>query len=194
MQRRSPILLLGARACTLGGVAAASGVIGHVHAGGVVPTLNQLLVVWLASSALSAGFLLREAGWLRIAMLLLGEQLLIHTSLMWIVGMPRMSMPGMASMPGMRDMSVLPSLDMLAAHAAAAAIAGLWLWRGERALWTLVALAGTVLDRWWRPMMISPPPSASLADAHDSTGLLSPWGPRLAREVPRRGPPRIAVL
>jgi len=197
MHPRPRLPLLGARACALGLVAACVGVWGHVHAGGGDPSPAQLLLVWIAASALSAGFLLREAGWVRIAALLLGEQLLIHTALMWMVGMPASSMPGMASMPGMgpmsgHDLSPVPSAGMLVGHAAAAAIAGLWLWRGERAMWTLIALAGASLRVLWRPCVVAAMPAVSVPRVE--ADLLPLWGLRRASDVNRRGPPALAAL
>lgn len=198
MHPRPRLPLLGARACALGLVAASVGVWGHVHAGGGDPSLAQLLLVWVAASALSAGFLLREAGWLRIAGLLLAEQLLIHTALMWMVGMRGSSMPGMASMPGiagmsgMREVTPVPSVNMLVGHAVAAAIAGLWLWRGERAVWTLVALAGTSLRVLWRWCVVTAIPAVPVPRVE--ADLLALWGLRRARDTSRRGPPAPAAL
>ncbi|MGN6721154.1 MAG: hypothetical protein ACTHJM_00915 [Marmoricola sp.] len=191
-----PLRLVGARACALGLVATVGGVWGHVHAGGGVPDLLQLVRVWLAASALSAGFLLREVGWLRIASLLLGEQLLIHTTLMACGGMPA-SMPGMADMPGMpgmssTHMSLVPSVGMLVGHAVAAAVAGLWLWRGERTAWMLIALAGASLRILWRHCLIVPVPRASVPTV--DADLLPLWGLCRARDVSRRGPPEPALL
>lgn len=196
MHPRAQVWLLGVRACALGGVAAAFGVFGHVHAGGGAPGAAQVVTLWLAASVVASGFLMREAGWLRIVALLLAEQLLIHLGLMWMVGMPSMpGMPGMRAMagmdmPAMRPMSVLPSGGMLAGHALAALIAGLWLWRGERALWTLIALAGASLRVLWRRFVITP---VALPAVRTATELLPLWGLRVAREVSRRGPPLIAV-
>lgn len=190
--------MIGARAAALGGVATIFGVMGHVHAGGSAPGLAGIAWVWLASSVLSIGFLIRRAGLMRIASLLLAEQVLVHVGLMWLVGMPNpgpmQSMPGMADMPGMMSMpaphaSPLPSLSMLAAHALAAAIAGLWLWRGECALWSLMGrvVVGLHLDRH------EPITPATAPDLRIETGIFVCWGSRIAREVPRRGPPQVAM-
>jgi hypothetical protein len=190
MHVRTQIWLLGARSCVLGGVATTFGVFGHVHAGGGDPTAAQVLGVWLAASVLCGGFLMREAGWFRIAALLLVGQLLIHVGLMWMVSMPTMSaMPGMPGM-AMPGMSLVPSGGMVAGHLVAAAIAGLWLWRGERALWSLIAQAGGSFLLLRRPFVAV---SVTLPDVYIATDLLPLWGLRVTRHVGRRGPPPVAV-
>ena len=186
--------LVGARACAVAAVATVFGVIGHVHAGGGDPYLMPALGLWLVASALSAAFLVREAGWLRIAALLLGEQLVVHVGLMRLADpapMPAMGgMPGMSGMPAMSQMSVLPSPSMVLGHALAAAVAGLWLWRGERALWALLTLVfERVRTSWLRVDPLGRLPEVAI------TVMLRPsWGLRIAREVPRRGPPCLMAL
>ena len=201
MHPRSSLRLVGVRACALAAVATTSGVLGHVHAGGSAPGLAQVLGLWLAASALSAGFLIRQVGWVRIVALLLGEQLLVHAGSMWVAvhsgsSMPAMAnMPGMAGMsgmPGMHSMSPIPSPSMIAAHALAAAVAGLWLWRGECALWALLALAGASVRVLWRRVVIRP--LRAMPALRVALDVRSTWGLRIAREVQRRGPPRLAAL
>lgn len=191
--------IVAVRACALAAVATAFGVIGHVHAGGSGPGLSQVLGLWLAAAALSFAFLMREVGWIRIAVLLLGEQLLVHASLMWVVdnhGSPMSAMagmPAMAGMSGMSGMSAVPSPTMIAAHGLAAMVAGLWLWRGECALWALLTLAGESLQVLLRRMAIRPLTQHRLPTLR-VVGFRSLWGMRIAREIPRRGPPRLATL
>lgn len=191
--------LVGVRACALAAVATTLGVLGHAHAGGSAPGLMQVVGLWLTASVLSAGFLMRQVGWQRIVALLLGEQLLVHASSMWLAGpstadMPSMpDMPGMA-MPGMHTMSAIPSPSMIAAHALAAVVAGVWLWRGECALWALLALAGESVRILWRRVVIGPVRVRPLPALGVALEIRSLWGLRIAREVPRRGPPRLATL
>lgn len=79
--------------------------------------------------------------------------------------------------------ALLASVALLAgslAHAAAAAVVGLWLARGEHALWALVRLAGPVA----LPIVSGPPRVVRV----DHTGL-PPTSLALARSLRRRGPP-----
>lgn len=83
--------------------------------------------------------------------------------------------------------SVVPLAGSLA-HAAAAAVVGLWLARGEHALWALVRLAGRSLARLAGPAalpVVSGPPRVVRVD---HTGL-PPTSLALARSLRRRGPP-----
>lgn len=78
---------------------------------------------------------------------------------------------------------------MMAVHLAAAVGVGAWLARGERCLWTLIALAGRrILTAAWavRPLVVLP--SARLLAAADDThrALRSRW---VAGPATRRGPP-----
>lgn len=186
--------LVGARACAVSAVATVFGMIGHVHAGGGDPHLMPVLGLWLGASVLSAAFLVREAGWLRIVALLLGEQLVVHVGLMRLAdlgSMPAMGgMPGMTGMPAMSQMSVLPSPSMVLGHALAAAVAGLWLWRGERALWALLTLVFERVRTSW----LRVDPLGRLPGIPINVMPRPLWGLRIARDVPRRGPPRLAAL
>lgn len=188
--------LVGVRACAVAGVATIFGVMGHLHAEGGDPGVSELLAIWLATTALAAGFLIREAGWLRIAVLLLGEQLLVHTSLMWVAvreARPMSDMPGMAGMQGMHHMNVLPSPTMLAGHGVAAAVAALWLWQGERAFWALLTIAGDSLRVLLRGGTARPLMPDATSGPLGSDDLRPSWGVLLAREAPRRGPPAFAA-
>ncbi len=82
-----------------------------------------------------------------------------------------------------------PHAAMALAHAAAAAVVGLWLARGEHALWVLVWLAGRSLARLAGPVPlivgVAGPPRVVRAD-HT---LLPPTSRALARTLRRRGPP-----
>jgi hypothetical protein len=85
---------------------------------------------------------------------------------------------------------------MMAAHVLAAALVGLWLAVGERALWTLVALAGALT---LRPLLLL----GALVRATRPTAVVAvlahrePRAPAhrllLARCVVRRGPPLLAI-
>ncbi|MGN6161007.1 MAG: hypothetical protein ACTHOG_04810 [Marmoricola sp.] len=197
MHSPARLRLVGGRACVLGGVATAAGAVGHVHAaGGQAPGLPPLLVSWLLASVVSALFLGRQVGWALLSALLLGEQLGVHAGLMLWATPSASSMPGMADMPGMAmpmpAMSAIPSPAMVGAHLGAAVLAGLWLWRGERALSTLLGLvAGTIQLLWCRAVVGPPSPVARMNVCFD---LQSWWEVHLARGMPRRGPPACAAL
>lgn len=78
---------------------------------------------------------------------------------------------------------------MLAVHLLAAVLVGLWLAVGERALWTLVALATAVLLRlltFVGPVL----PARGLATVPGEPAV-PPASVRLARCVVRRGPPAL---
>ena len=77
---------------------------------------------------------------------------------------------------------------MALAHAAAAAVVGLWLARGEHALWLLVALAGQAvapLVRWPAAVVMTVPPRVVPVDGR----LLPPVSHALVSSLRRRGPP-----
>ena len=82
---------------------------------------------------------------------------------------------------------------MMLAHVVAAALVGLWLARGERYLWTLVALTGRrILIGTWSlvPVGVAPTTRASYAAVRDLPGPRSLW---LVRPASRRGPPLLAA-
>lgn len=197
MRRAPGLRLIGTRATALGGVATIFGVIGHVQAGGSDPNAWTLAALWLGATLLSLPFLIGRVGLLLIAALLLGEQILVHVGLMALVGMPAApmaDMPGMAMPMPSTQMSVFPSTNMLLAHAAAALIAGLWLWRGECALWSLLSRVAIRLRfRWLAPIpsLAVPGLDKSSFERHSTSNGIAE---RLSREVPRRGPPLLAAI
>jgi hypothetical protein len=77
---------------------------------------------------------------------------------------------------------------MMAAHLAVAALVGLWLAYGERALWTLVALLGRRLLLAWRPVAVEPRPAPTPA-----WRALPPARSHTRDPHPHRGPPLLAV-
>ncbi|MEP9364931.1 hypothetical protein ABLE68_18355 [Nocardioides sp. CN2-186] len=82
---------------------------------------------------------------------------------------------------------------MMVAHLVAAALVGLWLARGERYLWTILALTGRrVLLAAWAlvPARVAPTTLASYAAVRDLPGPRSLW---LVRPASRRGPPLLAA-
>lgn len=190
---------VGFRAAVVGGVATLVGVLGHVRAGGESPSIALLCGLWLLCTASSVLFLLRQATWLRLALLLLVEQVLVHSALM-VAAMrstPAMpDMPSMASMPappGMADdsmpaMSATPSPEMVLMHALAAAVVALWLWRGECALARLLAVARDSIALLWPTVLVSPVVDGQRSPLLPNVGRAS-WGLLCAQTVRRRGPP-----
>ena len=82
---------------------------------------------------------------------------------------------------------------MMVAHLVAAALVGLWLARGERYLWTILALTGhRILLAAWSlvPVGVAPTRLASYAAVRDLPGPRSLW---LVRPASRRGPPLLAA-
>lgn len=105
---------------------------------------------------------------------------------------------GALTHPGHLDMtpSVHGSLGMLLAHTLAAVLCGLWLWRGEAAVFQLArsfaaALFAPMLLVLWTPDRtgLKPPARRVTADAP----ALGPSGTLLHHVVSRRGPPALPV-
>lgn len=82
---------------------------------------------------------------------------------------------------------------MMAAHLVAAALVGLWLARGERYLWTVLALTGRrILLAAWALVPIGVAPTTRPSYAAERT-LLGPRSLWLVRPGSRRGPPLLAA-
>ncbi len=194
--------LLWSRALILGGLASALGTVGHVSAGGLLPgaaTLTTLVVVMVALSAL---LLLRPASSMRLVLMLAAGQAGVHLVLTSAAG-HTVAAPGHDahlqvtgtspwSLSVDRMMShVVGHGPMMVAHLVVAALLGLWLARGESALWTIIALTA-------RRMVASAPTLAVLetrprgltTPAPCPVGPRSPWQ---AHPHTRRGPPLAAL-
>lgn len=194
--------LLWSRALVLGLVAVGLGTAGHVSADGLLPGAGALATLIVVMVALSALLLLRPASGVRLALTLAGGQALVHVVLSASAGHSGVAtMPHHTSHPhmtadGTQSSGVLMGeiiahvtthAPMMLAHVAAAALVGLWLARGESALWTLIALAS-------RRILVSPPalavvdplPRQLTTPSPCPAGPLSPWQ---AQPRTRRGPP-----
>ena len=165
-------------------VLAASGVLGgslfHVAADGGLPGPPGLLAIWVVSTVAVAPLLGAELGPYRVVALLVAWQAGVHA----ILGVLADRGPGVQAVaststattgghhathaalieaPGAMDVvlaTMIGHAPMALGHAAAAALAGLWLAAGERALGSLLALshqrvcvpAGARLRSWiWLP-------------------------------------------
>jgi hypothetical protein len=203
---------------TRAAVLAACGVIGgslfHAAADGRLPGLAVLLAVWVVSTVAVAPLLGVELSRSRVVVLLVAWQAGVHVAL----GALGAQGPGahaaathpaahhathaaLVEAPGVMDVALATigaHAPMALGHAAAAALAGLWLAAGERALWSLLALsrervcvpAVDLLRSWLRlPGDVSLPlrPGAVLTLADVPTARFPTW--LLAGCLGRRGPP-----
>lgn len=210
------------RALTLALVMLGCGVAGHVAAGGSAPAASLLVPVFVLLAVAVAPLLGAPPSMGRAAALLIAGQAALHVVLEVLGGSGTvdvvdrsMSMQGhgpaepLASHLLRHDMTpasagslaaVAPGghLGMLLVHAAAALVVGLWLAAGERAAWTVVAVAALpVVDAWIRLRELArtdavgwaaPRPLALPRWSHEVEVRSSTWA---GRGVSRRGPPRL---
>ena len=203
-------VLRGVRALVLSAVGLITGVTFHVSADGLLPGWWALLALWAVSTAGAAPFLGVPASTRRVVTLLVLWQTLVHGALTVLSG-HRGDLADPHEQVGQHAHGVVwsrlhhlvedmsgPHAAMALGHLVAAAVAGLWLAAGERALWRLFALAA-------RPVL-------AVVGTFCSVGLVAGWsgtvqrpaapqvapGARLlslwflVRAVPRRGPPAAA--
>lgn len=94
--RATPVLLW-SRAALLAVVVLAVSVIGHVSADGLLPGPLALLTMLVATTAVSARFLTRQASTPRLVALLVGGQVVIHGVLTLLAGHASGAVPGAGS-------------------------------------------------------------------------------------------------
>lgn len=94
--RATPVLLW-SRAALLAVVVLAVSVIGHVSADGLLPGPLALLTLAVATTAVSARFLTRQASTPRLVALLVGGQVVIHGVLTLLAGHASGAVPGAGS-------------------------------------------------------------------------------------------------
>jgi hypothetical protein len=207
------------RALTLASVMLASGLAGHLAAGGVAPATSLLLPVFVLLTAAIAPLLGAPASTPRVLVLLTAGQGLLHVVLQ-VLGGTTTEVAGHSMLvpagPGdavtahlLTHSAATPTgswiallggshLGMLVAHAAAASVLGVWLAAGERAAWTVVAVAALpVVDAWIRLRELAR--AAAVAWAVPRQMALPRWSYEVAvrpstwagRGVSRRGPPRL---
>ena len=187
----TPLLWL--RALLLATVALSVGSVAHVTADGALPGAPALVVLLALGTAAAAPLLRSRASTRRVVLLLVLGQATVHAVLTAASGHHD---DGPAEVPATgpalwvhhlaEDLTAAHAV-MALAHAAAAAVVGLWLARGEHALWLLVALAGHALV----PM---PRLSAAVVTAWPRVApfdhaQLPPDAHAFATCVRRRGPP-----
>lgn len=226
-ETRPGAALLWARAAGVGLLAVFLGVAGHVTAGGLLLGPVVLVLLAVGAVALSAPMLARPASALRLVLMMVGGQALVHVVLTVSaghVGDPAAgpavrrvgsALPTLASADGRRTGSLQDAYDavgsshastpsvpahlvadlaahapMMVLHLVAAALVGLWLAVGERALWALVAATGRRLALAVR-VLLAPVPPAPAAPAPAFRTVLRPASSPRTRPLLRRGPPLV---
>lgn len=215
------------RGALLAFVVLSTGVVAHVTAEGLLPSVPTLVALYLVSALVLGWFLRRPATTLRVVALTVGGQTVVHALLTLTAGhagdhpqpaaappQPPPSLVGGGGSPMEAYAAARPQVEadfavphavqhliadltgahapMMVLHLLAAALVGLWLAVGERALWTLLALAvGAVVPALTLLLIgsISPGARAAVATAFARTApahLVT-----LARSVVRRGPPAL---
>lgn len=139
------------RALLLATVALVAGSVAHAGAHGVLPPPPVLLALLAVGTTGVAPLLRRPAGTGRVVLLLVVGQAAVHAALTALGGHrddPTHSGAGPALWVARlaEDLTADHAL-MALAHAAAAAVVGLWLAHGERTVWRLLALTGRALAR-----------------------------------------------
>lgn len=182
--------LLWLRAALLSAVALLAGTVAHASARGHLPAPIAMVTLLALGTVVSAPLLTRPAGPARIAGLLVVGQTGVHVVLTALAGHEGDEPAGHVHGPEWlhhltEDLSGAHAA-MALAHAAAAAVVGLWLAVGERALWELI----------WRAVLLLLPrvdvvPVGDLPHvAPGDETLLRGRTDLLRRTVRRRGPPR----
>jgi hypothetical protein len=181
------------RALVLAAVALLAGSVAHVGAHGALPAPLVLVALLALGTTGVAPLLRRPASTARVVLLLVVGQAAVHAALtalgghhddeplahpvhgpaLWVAHLAEDLTPGHALMAG--------------AHAAAAAVVGLWLAHGERTVWRLVALTGRALT----PVVTVPHlPVARPPRVVPVAPALLPRDVRVASSsIVRRGPP-----
>jgi hypothetical protein len=182
------------RALFLATVALLAGSLAHVTARGELPGATAMAALLALGTTVAAPLLRNRASTCRVALLLVLGQTVVHALLTAASGHHHDGMPepGLTGPPLwlhhlVEDLTPT-HLAMAVAHAAAAAVVGLWLARGEHALWLLVALAGQAVVDWIRPprtLAVTIPPRVVPVDH----ALLPPVAHAFSACLRRRGPP-----
>jgi hypothetical protein len=206
------------RAAVLAACGVVTGSLFHVAADGQLPGTLGLVALWLISMTLAGPLLGAEVGTGRVVALLVLWQAGLHVALSGIAGhgagahgVPlegtraeawgHPTTMGLGDLPGALHMLgevVGTHAPMALGHAVAAAVVGLWLAAGERAVWTLLALSQRRLTFavaellggwWWLPSTVALPLGLSSTRVGMDVPLdrLQAW--LLVRGLGRRGPP-----
>ncbi|MDF9717901.1 hypothetical protein, partial [Nocardioides sp. ChNu-99] len=130
-----------ARGGVLALVVLLAGGAGHALAGGALPSPLAALPLLLLLTAGSALLLGRRVDALETTLLLVVGQAATHLGLMVLAPGPAGGTHAHATPDGAGVDAGAGDLTMVAFHLLAAAVGGLWLAAGERAVWTLLDLA-----------------------------------------------------
>ena len=210
------------RALTLASVLVGTGTAGHVAAGGAMPTPAVLAVLLVVATLGLAPVLGSPATSVRVALLVISGQALLHVSLN-VLTMPAghsgagMVMPGgphgsMSMSGGMLHGSAASGqatfvwmgsahVGMLLAHLVASLVLGLWLAAGERAAWTLIQLVVRPVAEAFHILLDAISALVAAGTGWARVCAIPGWVFELALGsdtctvdcLSRRGPPRISV-
>lgn len=157
MSASLPVRLL--RATVVAGVAVALGAGAHQLGSGLLSSSRALGGLALVLVAVGVVALRAQASLLRLGVLVVGGQGLVHLVLSATAGHTGAQSPAEAGAPapGRLDAALLHVVAHLAevppatalAHVGAAAVVAVWLWHGERTLWTLMRGLLTALCHRW---------------------------------------------
>lgn len=214
MDQATGSVLRWGRATVLALVAVVAGSVAHTSADGLLPGWPVLLLVAAATALACQPLLARPASTGRVVAIAVGAQTAVHLALSVTAGhrgdhaaplRPVQPLPpvtlgdahaaadlgasGPAQGPSLAESlaGLATDLPMMLLHLVAAAVVGLWLARGERALWSLLTLV-------WRfvalPVTAVPLTPARRVVVRRRTRP-APLLRVLARVVPHRGPPAL---
>ncbi|WP_122191556.1 hypothetical protein [Nocardia stercoris] len=174
------------RAAIFAVVAVTLSAAGHGHVTGHGLPVSVLLLTCTGTAAVTWAFIDRQRGALFIVGALAAMQPVLHV---WFGLVPA---AGAHAEHGGGTAAEWPTVSMLAAHALAAVLCGLWLWAGERALFTLLRALYTriflpLLLVYTHPCVPDPAPFART----DLARVANPTQTLLRHAVARRGPPAI---
>lgn len=178
-------------------------VVGHVSAGGLLPSSWAMVGIAALCFAGSALWLAHETSRWSLALLLIGAQTTIHFAMSALAGhgghAPAATSPTAAFTDAAHHLLTDLAADgpMMAAHLAAAAATGLLLGQGERALWKVLALVARAAGFVALALLVltapfAPTPTTRLTrtrsdDAPRRTSV------RIADSHARRGPPGLLL-
>ncbi|GAB3858983.1 hypothetical protein GCM10028801_19690 [Nocardioides maradonensis] len=194
-------VLRGLRALVLAGVALALAVVAHVSAGGLLPGPWTFAIMVVACALGCSPWFGREASRTEIVALVVGGQTLMHGVMTAVAGHrgdvePPPATPGGAVAHAAEHLleELTPAhAPMALAHLAAAVLTGLWLARGERALWNLIRLVAQATGRAVFSLGLPAAPVVPFAEPRPATEPLVVTAPLqhllLAATHVRRGPP-----
>lgn len=196
MRASRPLRLLRAGAAAT--VATLAALLSHLAGGGQLPGLLGVVVPWVLSLAVCLVLAGRSLSLVRLSLAVVVSQALFH--LLFVVGTVTPSGASPAHHHGelllLATGSVPAEVGMSAAHLGAAAVTTAALYRGERAMARLFAVARAV-GMWLRQALRRPRPvpvSGRGPRGIGAFGVQTPAPRWFGGSVRRRGPPRVATV